>query len=707
MVFTAFFAVSCVNNGGNSADSSDSGMTTIEEIMLDETSVLITLGDTHSLRATDGENTLLCKWDSSNESIVSVNEWGLLTANKVGSVTVTAEYGGKKASCNVAVSLGGFLPSLEIACGDEIQVDIAHSADISGKVLFNGEYYSDAKINYDLTDKTVGKVVNGVFKPAKAGSTTAIVTAEWRDVESDFLTREIQINVIHNVNFYADGKPVPDEVELYTIKNFEGETYETEWQLNPSIDVDGVEKASSVDVEDDEIVEYDATTGILTAKKCGVTTIELYCNNGETKFSKTIEINVIRPIAEYGEIISDFSALNGEIKYNESNLLTELFAGGIYSAEQDGRALDISKTGKILGVQTDKSGISRFSVTVYGENYGYKFNLEGCALIIKTAEDLLDFKLTADRKTIEGYVVMKNDVDMSVLDFNGDGRTATTGSIAMYDTFYPYFSSAGVRGSTDMLTNVDSSRAVAGFTGIFEGNGHKIKNFHAGNSYGFFGTISAATVRNVAFTDVDLYPSYSVGIVFAKYAANVKMQNVYLSIKTGDFSDENYIWTKNCMLFAGTDSVDKSFENCIIETDATYEKDALPGWSGASVGVFGGAGITNYYVDYPTYPGYMAKFSINGLYFIAPKAANGRVMPLIQYNGMSVYASNDFADFAERATMRLDDVTRNPVADASGNQKIYHWANAYRYDSYAQMLANSVSKVGGWSITADGVIWAG
>lgn len=707
MVFTTFFAVSCIKNGDNSSDSSDSGATTIEEIILDEKSVLITLGETHSLHATDGENTLLCKWSSSNENVVSVNEWGLLTANKVGSATVAAEYGGKKASCSVTVSLGGYLPSLEIACDDEVQVDLAHSADISGKVLFNGKYYSDAKINYDLTDKTIGKVVNGVFKPAKAGSTTVTVTAEWRDVESDFLTREIQINVIHNVNFYADGKPVPNEVELYTIKNFEGETYETEWKLNPSVDIDGVEKTSSVGIENDEIVEYDPTTGILTAKKSGATTIELYCNNGETRFSKTIEINVILPIAEYGEVITDFSALNGEIRYNESNLLTELFADGIYYAEQDGRALDVSGAGKILGVQTDKSGISRFSVTVYGENYGYKFNLEGCALVIKTAEDLLDFRLTADKKTIEGYVVMKNDVDMSVLDFNGDGKTATTGNTAMFDTFYPYYSSAGVLGSTDMLTDIESSKAVAGFTGIFEGNGYKIKNFHAGNSYGFFGTISAATVRNVAFTDVDLYPAYSVGIVFAKYAANVKMQNVYLSIKTGDFSDDNYIRTKNCMLFAGADSTDKSFENCIIETDATYEKDALPGWGGASVGIFGSAATTNYYVDYPTYPGYMAKFSIKGLYFIAPTAANGRVMPLIQYNGMTVYASNDFVDFAERSTMRLDDVTRNPVADDSGNQKIYHWANAYRYDGYAQMLESGITKVGNWNITADGVIWAG
>lgn len=704
--FMTFFVASC----GKTGDKSDSGTSesrpTINEVVLDETSVSLTLGETHSLRATDGNNTVLCAWTSSDENIISVDEWGLLTANKVGSATITAECDGKKADCLVTVSLGGYLPILEIDAGDEIQVDLAHSADISGKVLFNGKYYRDAEINYVLSDETIGKVVNGVFKPIKAGATAVTATAEWRDVKSDFLTCEISINVIHNANFYADGKPVPDEVDLYTIRSFEGETYETEWKLNPSIDVDGVEKTAEINVENEEIVEYNAKTGVLTAKKRGVTCIELYCYNGETKISKNIDVNVILPVADYGEIIPDFSALNGEIRYNGKNLLTELFAGGISSAEQDGRALDVSKAGKVLGVKTDKSGISRFSVTVLGENYGYKFNLEGCALIIKSAEDLLDFRLTADRKTIEGYVVMKNDVDMSSLDINGDGQTATTGSVAMYDTFYPYYLPGGVLGSTDMLTNIESSKAVAGFTGIFEGNGHKIKNFHAGNSYGFFGTISAATVRNVAFTNVDLYPAYSVGIVFAKYAANVKMQNVYLSIKTGNLSDDNYVRTKNCMLFAGADSTDKSFENCIIETDATYEKDALPGWGGASVGIFGSAGTTNYYVDYPTYPGYMAKFSIKGLYLIAPKAANGRVMPLIQYNGMSVYASNDFADFAEKATFKLDDKTRNPVADSSGNQRIYHWANAYRYESYADMIANKITNVGGWRVTSDGISWA-
>ena len=65
-----------------------------------------------------------------------------------------------------------------------------------------------------------------------------------------------------------------------------------------------------------------------------------------------------------------------------------------------------------------------------------------------------------------------------------------------------------------------------------------------------------------------------------------------------------------------------------------------------------------------------------------------------------------FDDFAERSTMRLDDVTRNPVADDSGNQKIYHWADAYRYDTLADM-AEVTPKVGNWKVSENGVVWAG
>ena len=104
MVFTTFFAVSCIKNGGNSSDSSDSGATTIEEIILDEKSVLITLGETHSLRATDGENTLLCKWSSSNEKVATVSS-GKVTGISEGTATITVKSSnGKTATCEVKIT---------------------------------------------------------------------------------------------------------------------------------------------------------------------------------------------------------------------------------------------------------------------------------------------------------------------------------------------------------------------------------------------------------------------------------------------------------------------------------------------------------------------------------------------------------------------------------------------------------------------------
>lgn len=679
-------------------DSSSQSPSPSIELFISETNVSLIIGKTYSLKVTDGKNILKCNWTSSDDRIARVNESGVITAVREGTVTIFADVQGNKTSCEVTVGLGGKLPVLETEAGDELQVDLSHSADVSARVFFDGNYYDDGEITYKLADNSFGKVVGGVFKPIKAGKLTITVSASWRDVKSDYLTTEIEVTIIHSVNLYANGKPLPDEVNIYTTDSFDGNEYETEWQMTPSMDIDGIEKTPTITIDNPDIIEYDETAGLIIAKKQGAANVIFSYNGEEADITKSVAVNVIRPIAVYPETVKDFSALNGEFRMGSKNLLTELFADGVVYAEQDGNVLDISQTGKVLGIKTDKSGISTFEVTVLGEKYGYTFELEGCSLVIKEANDLLDFRLTSDKKTIDGYIVMKNDVDMSALDINGDGKTAATGSVAMYDTFYPYYLPGGILGATDMLSG-------AGFTGIFEGNGYAIKNYHAGNSYGFFGSITGATVRNVAFTDVEMYPSYALGIVFAKNADNVKMQNVYVSVNIGDQTDNNYVNTKNSMFFATADKTNISFEKCIIEYNATYATDSLAGWSGASVGIFGSAGTTNYYVDYPTYPGYLMKYSIKGLYFIAPKADNGRVMPLIQYNGLTVYASNDFIELGERQLVKFDSLTKNPIADQAGNQKVYHWGDAYRYDSFAALYNAGITKIGSWLVSESGIVF--
>ena len=103
------------------------------------------------------------------------------------------------------------------------------------------------------------------------------------------------------------------------------------------------------------------------------------------------------------------------------------------------------------------------------------------------------------------------------------------------------------------------------------------------------------------------------------------------------------------------------------------------------------------------------KHSIKNFYLIAkPATKNGRILPIMQHTAATIYASNDFADIAEGAKVGLNATSLNPYKEndayAGGNMTVYHWANAYRYDGYAEM-AKSIKKVGNWDITSGAPVW--
>jgi len=367
------------------------------------------------------------------------------------------------------------------------------------------------------------------------------------------------------------------------------------------------------------------------------------------------------------------------------------------------------------------------SLTICTETYGYVLsNVTAYTKVINTVEDLVDMRLTAERKTVEGYFIMNADLDLWNADINGNGTKCSADG---NDTFYPYNG-----GSQDMLTVVnDNTRAdaAAGFIGTFDGNGHTITGFRAGNSYGFFGTICGkrtdnpivieyTTVKNVAFLNTHIFwTSWTVGNMFAKYAAYTQIENVYIQ-----FVRDNKVAStdnKNFALFGSQDSPYVKMKNVVLNYDMTFSTDTLASSSGSAVGIFASAAMTNYYagIGNTSSIGYMLQGSIEGLYVIAPKAENGRVMPLVQHGNytlnsstskweltgsMTIYAANDFVDFGEKSMVTLDETTRNPILAESSAHYVYHWKNAYRYDTLADM-AEANSKVGNWKVSASGVVW--
>ena len=426
-------------------------------------------------------------------------------------------------------------------------------------------------------------------------------------------------------------------------------------------------------------------------------------NRGEV--TKTFEVNVNRPVITDETAVNYFSAIDGWHAY-----LTELFGeNAITEAKQTYKGEEYALTyadGKLSGMFTESKTSTVCSLTLYTETYGYVLsNVTAYTKVINTAADLEDMRLTADRKTVKGYFIMNADLDYSKIDFNGDKQ------YTYYDNLYPYFNPSA-KAPTDMLTedvakSDNTPNKAAGFVGVFDGNGHKIIGYRAGNSYGFFGTISGSglsdltVIKNVAFTDITAEASsWTIGRVFAHYATCVSVENVYISFAKGIES-----WTKNFSLFGAKESVYFRFNKVVIEYPATSASAASAGET-ACVGFFSTVGTTAYYgrtAPDNQWHGQMRTVYQN-LYIVAPKATNGRVHALNMSNQIIVYAANDFADFAEAAKASLDGTTLNPVANDSGTIEVFHWKNAYRYDTLAAM-AEANSKVGNWKISASGVVW--
>lgn len=170
------------------------------ELVLSKSEKVLLLGEEYELMIySEPHRTQQITWVSSNPSVAPV-EGGKVIAQTVGETTITATAeDGTSATCIVSVVTGGKLPVLEFEFDytEEISVSLNEKLNFEGWVKFNGMEFSDAEISYESSDDTVGAVsADGVFSPLKEGTTVVTVKAQWRNIQSEFLTRIFTITVI-------------------------------------------------------------------------------------------------------------------------------------------------------------------------------------------------------------------------------------------------------------------------------------------------------------------------------------------------------------------------------------------------------------------------------------------------------------------------------------------------------------------------------
>lgn len=184
----------CDNNNNNNNNNPK------VELVLSKSEKNLLLGEEYELMIySEPHRTQQITWTSSNPSVASV-EGGKVISQTVGETTITATaQDGTSATCIVSVVTGGKLPVLEFEFDytEEISVSLNEKLNFEGWVKFNGMEFSDAEISYESSDNTVGTVsVDGVFSPLKEGTTIVTVKSEWRNVQSELLTRIFTITVI-------------------------------------------------------------------------------------------------------------------------------------------------------------------------------------------------------------------------------------------------------------------------------------------------------------------------------------------------------------------------------------------------------------------------------------------------------------------------------------------------------------------------------
>lgn len=442
------------------------------ELEIDESNLLLTLGDVYELSASytalAGKN---LTWTSSAPGVVSVDSNGKLDALGVGSATVTANYADKQASCNVEVSTAGFLPTLvlENVSGGSLTLLKGRVFDLNACVCFNGKKFYDADIQYSVQDKSVGEVKNGEFIAAdKTGETAISIAATWRGLT--VRPKILYARIISETSVVLNGGKI-NSLDLFTSSSHEGKTYPTE-QAITSVDVEQDGKRIEnyeLSVLDTAVAEIERSGNgwKVSAKSSGKTA--LVVSYGEIQYP--FDITVSRPVADSGKIV-DYSISDAKY-YDEDRAAMCNISDMIDGFDNIVSYVVNGKEYKFLTEALNVKEGSGYDVTLYSEKVGYTLTLNAYTTVIDEMEDF---------KSI----------------YCGTTSTDIGGSYALCrDIIEP-----------DYLLSMPDGKVPNNFAGVFDGKGHVISfTLKHGTIYrfGLFGDfLKGATIKNLALSGITM-----------------------------------------------------------------------------------------------------------------------------------------------------------------------------------------------------------
>lgn len=263
-------------------------------------------------------------------------------------------------------------------------------------------------------------------------------------------------------------------------------------------------------------------------------TAELKCiHDGCTKSKGTIKTS----LAETDRLIVDYDS-DGNWTYDLNKFGQGLFAVNVSFDNKTIVFENAQADTMTVGIQqlfAHSAKMGKVSVTISVKmDEGPTIYVDApitLAKLINNVDDLIAIRpvVIDGRATVTGGVVTEQDGHKIVTryyylltsDLNGKTRTEETSVFG--------------EGITD--EGYTSGDAKSGFVGVFDGNGHTIKNFTL-NVRGFFGHVGGGTIDNVTFENIVLNNADSavLGKLMDATVTNVTIKNVETAVKLSDTS---------------------------------------------------------------------------------------------------------------------------------------------------------------------------
>lgn len=263
-------------------------------------------------------------------------------------------------------------------------------------------------------------------------------------------------------------------------------------------------------------------------------TAELKCiHDGCTKSKGTIKTS----LAETDRLIVDYDS-DGNLTYDLNKFGQGLFAVNVSFDNKTIVFENAQADTMTVGIQqlfAHSAKMGKVSVTISVKmDEGPTIYVDApitLAKLINNVDDLIAIRpvVIDGRATVTGGVVTEQDGHKIVTryyyllttDLNGKTRTEETSVFG--------------EGITD--EGYTSGDAKSGFVGVFDGNGHTIKNFTL-NVRGFFGHVGGGTIDNVTFENIVLNNADSavLGKLMDATVTNVTIKNVETAVKLSDTS---------------------------------------------------------------------------------------------------------------------------------------------------------------------------